>query len=364
MKIPYVNLGLQHKEVKTEILSEIEKLLDSGMFILGGITSEFEQKFADLCGVKHAIGVSNGTISLMLCMQAVGIKEGDEVITTSNSYLASASSIALVGAKPVFADVDDTMNICIESLKSKITDKTRAIIPVHLTGRPADMDAINQLAKEYNLIVIEDAAQAVGAKYKSNVVGALGDFGSFSLHPLKNLGACGDAGIITTNNDDYANWLRKARTHGMKNRDECEFWSYNARIDAMQAAILNVKVDHIKKWNKRRLAIANRYNEILKNHVIIPENCSDYQAVYHAYIIQTPKRDELMNYLVEQGIDCKIHYPIAIHQQESAKDLNVSDSDLPRTSKMIKEILSIPVHHNLTDTEVDYICEKLNSFFN
>ena len=363
MKIPYVNLGLQHKEIKIEILTEVEKLLDSGMFILGGITAEFEQKFADLCGVKHAIGVSNGTISLMLCMQAVGIKEDDEVITTSNSYLSYASSIALVGAKPIFADVDDTMNISIDSLKSKITDKTKAIIPVHLTGRSADMDAINKIAKEHNLIVIEDAAQAVGAKYKGKVTGSLGDFGSFSLHPLKNLGACGDAGIITTNNDEYASWLKKARTHGMKNRDECEFWSYNARIDAMQAAILNVKVDHVEKWNNRRLEIANRYNEVLNDHVIIPENCIDYQSVYHAYIIQTSKRDELMKFLIDSGIDCKIHYPIAIHQQESAKYLNVSDADLPRTDRMIQEILSIPVHHNLTDIEVDYICDKLNAFF-
>ena len=164
-------------------------------------------------------------------------------------------------------------------------------------------------------------------------------------------------------NDEYASWLKKARTHGMKNRDECEFWSYNARIDAMQAAILNVKVDHVEKWNNRRLEIANRYNEVLNDHVIIPENCIDYQSVYHAYIIQTSKRDELMKFLIDSGIDCKIHYPIAIHQQESAKYLNVSDADLPRTDRMIQEILSIPVHHNLTDIEVDYICDKLNAFF-
>lgn len=365
MKIPYVNLGLQHKEVKQEILSEIESLLDSGSFILGDITNQFESNFAELCGTKHAIGVSNGTISLTLCLKAIGITEDDEVITTSNSYLASASSIMLAGAKPVFADVDDDMNISVDDLKKRITSKTKALIVVHLTGRPADMDAIMSIAKEHDLVVIEDAAQAVGAKYKGKPVGSIGHFGSFSLHPLKNLGACGDAGIITTNDDSAAEWLRKARTHGMKSRDECEFWSYNARIDAMQAAILNVKLKKLKTWNDRRIEIADAYNNVLKDfNVILPEHNDDFNSVFHAYIIQTPERDELMKYLVEQGIDCKIHYPIAIHQQEAAKSLGYSDDDLPRTSRMIKEILSIPVHNNLTDEEVKYICSHLQKFFN
>lgn len=365
MKIPYVNLGLQHQEVKKDILSEIEGLLDSGSFILGEPVNKFETDFAALSDAKHAIGVSNGTISLTLCLQAIGIQPDDEVITTSNSYLASASSVVLAGATPVFADVDDDMNISIDDLQKRITPKTKAIIAVHLTGRPADMDAIMAIANEHNIIVIEDAAQAVGAKYKGRPVGSIGHFGSFSLHPLKNLGACGDAGIITTNDDAMAEWLRKARTHGMRNRDECDFWSYNARIDAMQAAILNVKMKHLSKWNNRRIEIANAYNDILKNYeVIIPVHDEDYESVYHAYIIQTPRRDELMNYLLENGIDCKIHYPIAIHQQKAAISLGVNDEDLPRTSRMIQEILSIPVHHNLTDNEVEYICSHLQKFFN
>ena len=252
MKVPYINLGLQYQKDKSEILKKVESVIDSGMFILGDEVSQFEQTFAKICDAKYAVGVANGTDALVLALKSVGVGAGDEVITAANSYLASASSIALAGAKIVFADVRDDFNLDPESIKAKITDKTKAIIAVHLTGRPAEMDTINEIACEHGIYVIEDSAQAVGAKYKGKGTGSWGMLGCFSLHPLKNLAAAGDAGMVTTNDEKTYQWLLKARTHGHKNRDECEFWSMNSRLDALHAAILNIKVKRLAEQTERR----------------------------------------------------------------------------------------------------------------
>ena len=261
MKVPYIHLGEQHRNIKTEILKSIEVLLDNGSFILGEETSRFEARFAALSETKYAIGVGNGTDTMVLTMRALGIGSGDEVITAPNSYLASASSIALAGAKPVFADVKEDYTIDPVCIEKAITSKTKAIIPVHLTGKPADMDAIMAIAVKYNLHVIEDCAQAVGAKYNGKPVGSFGIVGSFSLHPLKNLGACGDAGVITTNDETLNDYLRKALTHGHSSRDAVDFWSFNTRIDNLQAAILNVKFNELDIWNTRRRYFADKYRE-------------------------------------------------------------------------------------------------------
>jgi dTDP-4-amino-4,6-dideoxygalactose transaminase len=363
MKIPYINLGLQHQNDKAEILSKVSELLDSGMFILGEEVKKFEESFAKLCQTKYAVGVANGTDALMLAMRSLGISKGDEVITAPNSYLASASSIELIGATAVFADVRDDFNLDPVEVEKKITAKTKAIIAVHLTGRPADMDALNVIAKKHNIYVIEDSAQAVGAKLNNKPTGGLGFIGCFSLHPLKNLAAIGDAGIITTNDLETYNWLLKARTHGMKSRDECEFWSLNSRLDAVQAAILNIKIKNLEAWTKRRRLIAERYIKSFGHLVHVPiENENEY-SVYHTFIIQTEKRDELMGYLSENGVDAKIHYPIAIHQQEAA-GLNSSSKDAyPITEKQIESILTLPVYPELTDSQVNYICEIIIAFF-
>jgi len=363
MRVPYINLGLQYQGDKAEIIQKVADLIDSGMFILGSEVKQFEETFAQICQTKYAVGVANGTDALVLALKSMGIGEGDEVITAPNSYLASASSIALCGATPVFADVRDDFNINPAEVEKKITSNTKAIIAVHLTGRPASMDKINEIAYKYNLVVIEDAAQAIGAEYKGKKVGGLGNLGCFSLHPLKNLAAAGDAGMITTDDESLYEWLLKARTHGMKSRDECEFWSLNSRLDALQAAILNVKVKRLDEWTNRRREIASKYISALSDYVKVPTDNSDIKSVYHTFIIQTEDRDELQAYLAKRGIDTKVHYPIAIHQQEAAKNIPSSSEAYPETERQINQILSLPVYPELSDEQVNYVIEKVTEFF-
>jgi dTDP-4-amino-4,6-dideoxygalactose transaminase len=363
MQVPYINIGIQYKDLKQEILNSFEKLLNSGMFILGEEVSSFEDKFATYCGTKYAVGLNSGTDALILTLQAYGIGEGDEVIVPPNSFLASASAVALVGATPVFVDVNKQFTIDYSKIEASITPKTKAIMPVHLTGRPADMDEINEIAFKHNLLVIEDAAQAVGAKYKGKKIGSIGNAGCFSLHPLKNLSAGGDGGMITTNDKELYDYLLIARNHGLKNRDECEFWSLNSRLDAMQAALLNVKIAHTDKWNNRRREIAHKYQLALKDLVTIPTDDEIHHSVYHTFIIQTNKRDELQKYLAEQGVDSKVHYPIPIHLQEAAAYLGNKKGDFPITEKQSEEILSLPIFPELTNEQVDYVIQKIIEFF-
>jgi dTDP-4-amino-4,6-dideoxygalactose transaminase len=364
MKVPFVNLGLQHRIIKDELLNIVSGLLDSGQFILGEDLLKFESSFAHLCGTKYAIGVANGTDALFLSMKLMGIRQGDEVITAPNSYLASASSIYLAGATPVFADIREDFNIDPEQIKKAISPKTKAIIPVHLTGRPADMDAILAIAQEHHLAVIEDCAQAVCAEYKDKPVGSFGNLGCFSLHPLKNLSACGDGGVITTNNEELYKKLLKARNHGLRNRDECEFWSYNSRLDNLHAAMLNVKLNKLKEWTARRREIASYYHDRLSgSEMIVPTDKPFEKAVYHTFIIQTGRRDELKNFLSGKEIETKIHYPIPIHLQEAAKYLGYRKGDFPVTENQTGTILSLPVFPELTDNQVEYVADTLNKFF-
>ncbi|MCK9611365.1 MAG: DegT/DnrJ/EryC1/StrS family aminotransferase [Bacteroidales bacterium] len=365
MKVPYINLSLQHQAIKNEILAEITKLLDNGQFIIGDALALFEKSFSLLCGVKYTLGVANGTDALCLSLKALGIGPGDEVITAPNSFLASASSIALAGATPVFADVRDDFTINPDEIVKAITKKTKAILPVHLTGRPAEMNAIMDIAKMYSLFVVEDCAQAVGATYYNKSVGSFGDTGCFSLHPLKNLSACGDGGLITTNSDTIYNYLKKARNHGLKSRDECEFWSLNSRLDNIQAAILNVKLKKLFEWIERRRHIASVYREKLQGlDMIIPQESTNMNAVYHTFIIQTKHRDQLKDYLLQKEIDTKIHYPIPIHLQESASYLGYKKGDFPVAEKQAETILSLPVFPELTDEQINYVCSSIINFFN
>jgi dTDP-4-amino-4,6-dideoxygalactose transaminase len=364
MKVPYIHLGLQHAPIKQEILQKVESLLDNGNYILGEELSNFENSFKALCQTKYALGVGNGTDTMILSMRALGIGAGDEVITAPNSYLASASSIALAGATPVFADVREDYNIDPAKIENAITKKTKAIIPVHLTGRPADMDAIMAIAEKHNLHVIEDCAQAVGAKYKNKSVGSIGTTGSFSLHPLKNLSACGDGGVITTNDDQLNEYFLKARTHGHRNRDEVDFWSFNTRLDNMQAAILNVKMKELEKWNNRRREIAQMYWEGLHHlPIYVPKDTTNEHAVYHTFIIQTEKRDELMHYLASKEIDTKIHYPLPIHLQKAAAYLGYKKGDFPVTERQCETILSLPVFPQLSNEQVMYVIDEINAFY-
>jgi dTDP-4-amino-4,6-dideoxygalactose transaminase len=364
--VPYVNLGAQYAGIKEEILERIGGLLDSGAFILGQEVSQFESAFAALCGTRHAIGVANGTDALFLSLMALDIGAGDEVITAPNSFLASASSIALAGARPVFADVLDDFNLDPAAVRKAITPRTKAIIAVHLTGRPARMVELLAIAKEHGVQVIEDCAQAIGATLNGQHVGSFGITGCFSLHPLKNLAAAGDGGVITTNDDAVHTHLLKARNHGLRDRDHCSFFSYNSRLDNLQAAILNVKLRELPRWTARRRAIAATYLKELDGvgDLLLPHDGKGEFGVYHTFIIQTARRDALKQYLADHGVDTKVHYPVPIHLQDAAQYLGHKRGDFPVTERQAETILSLPIFAELTDGQVDHVAAMVNAFFN
>jgi dTDP-4-amino-4,6-dideoxygalactose transaminase len=361
ISLPFVNLSLKHSPFREEILASIEKVLDHGQFILGPEVAAFEERFAALCGTAHAVAVDNGTSALFLTLRALGIGSGDEVITVPNSFLASASAIALTGARPVFVDIRDDFTMDWSLLEAAISPRTRAILPVHLTGKPADMHPILELARRHKLHVIEDCAQAVGARYHGQAVGSFGAAGCFSLHPLKNLNALGDGGVITTNDPDLYAQLCKARNHGLRNRDECEFWSPNCRLDTLQAAILLTKMNHLAAHTERRREIARFYCDKLAGLVTVPQEQNFEYCVYHTFIIRTKRRDHLQRCLKSRGIDTKIHYPVPIHLQQAAKDLGYLPGSFPVAERQAAEILSLPIYPELTQQDAYSVVEAITA---
>jgi dTDP-4-amino-4,6-dideoxygalactose transaminase len=307
--------------------------------------------------------VNSGTDALSLVLRGYGIGSGDEVITAPNSFLASASSVAAIGATSVFADVCPDYNIAPAEIIKRITPRTRALIPVHLTGKPAAMDEINAIAKKHRLKVVEDAAQAIGAVYHGKRVGALGDAGCFSLHPLKTLNACGDAGIITTDDEDLYHKLMQLRNIGLKNRDETDFWGYNSRLDSMQAAILSVKIELVEGWVEKRRRNAHYYNECLAGVVGLPQEAADEKSAYHTYVIQADRRDELQAFLARNGISTKVHYPIPIHLQKAAAGLGYQRGDFPMTERLAGRILSLPIYPELTREDLDHVVTAIQEFY-
>jgi len=367
VKVPYIDLEAQINTIKDEVMETVQNVICSGSYILGEQLQLFEKGISKTCNTKYAVGVSNGTDALVLAMKSLGIGVGDEVITVPNSFLASTSSIALTGANPIFVDVGNDLNIDPSKIESVITEKTKAILPVHLTGRPANMEPIMNIAQGHGLYVIEDCAQAICAVYDGDKVGSIGDIGCFSLHPLKNLNACGDGGVITTNNQGIYEWLLKARNHGLKDRDNCEFWAYNNRLDALQAAILNVKMKYLEKWIIRRREIAHLYHEGLKDLIKTPQsfitNKHQLRSVYHTYIVQVNNRDELLLHLQTNGVDPKVHYPIPIHLQKAANYLGYTEGDFPITEELSRKILSLPIYPELIDSQICFTIEKIREFY-
>ncbi len=363
MKVPYLDLPAQHSAIEDEILDAVSGILRSGQFILGEPVATFEERFAEMCGTSYAIGVSDGTDALILSLKALGVAEGDEVITVSNSYLATGNSIALAGGKPVFVDVLDDLTMDPKALEAAIGPQTKAIIPVHLTGLPAKMDAIGEVAEEHGIPIVEDAAQAVRAEFQGKRVGGFGKTGCFSLHPLKNLNACGDGGVITTDDPELYEHLKMARNHGLKDRDECAFISANSRLDALQAEILKVKMKHLPDMEARRREIAGLYQKRLSDLVKVPEEGGDRKCVYHTFVTQCEQRDDLKAYLSDQGIDTKIHYPIPIHLQPPMKNFGYGEGDLPITESQAQKILSLPIYPELKDEQIEYICESIKRFY-
>jgi dTDP-4-amino-4,6-dideoxygalactose transaminase len=349
-------------DLRQEYLEAIDRVLKNGSFILGDEAAAFERRVAEYLGTKYAVGVNSGFSALVLALKALGIGPGDEVITVANSFVATVAAIELVGATTIFVDVGEDRNMDAGLLSGVLTNRTKAIIPVHLAGSTCNMTAILRFAVENGLDVIEDASQAFGAQWQGKSVGSFGAIGCFSLHPTKNLGACGDSGIMATNDPELYQKLSLLRNHGLRNRDECVLWGENSRLDEMQAAILNVNLNYIQKWNGRRRLIAKMYNERLKEtDLIIPVEKPDEYAVYFTYIIQTASRDQLMDYLSRQGIECKIHYPIPIHHQKPYIQ-KYGGIILPRTDLQNRRILSLPLNTALTDSQIDYICEKMIDF--
>jgi len=360
--IPFIDLKREYAEIKEEIIQAISKVLESGQFILGEELEKFEKEFSNYIGVKYGVGVNSGSDALFLALRALGIGKGDEVITVSHTFTSTADAIVRNCARPVFVDIEaDTYCMDVTKIEEKITDKTKAIIPVHIYGHPVDMDPVMEIAESYGLYVVEDACQAHGAEYKGKKVGSIGDIGCFSFYPTKNLGGYGDGGMIVTNDEELADKLRMLRNYGSRTKYHHEFLGVNSRLDEIQAAILRVKLKHLDGWNKRRREIAKLYNQLLKNSqkIVLPIEKEFGKHVYHLYVIRLKNRDSLCKYLFKNGIQTLIHYPIPVHLQKSYQILGYSFEALPVTEKCAKEILSLPIYPNLKDTEIEYIAEKI-----
>lgn len=363
MTIPFVDLKRQYRALRDELHAVLDDVGDSGVYILGERLASFERQMALYCQTRHAIGVANGSDALFLVLKALGIGTGDEVITCPNSFIATAWTIVATGARPVFVDAAEDMNLDPARLEAAVTKRTRAIVPVHLTGRPAAMAPLNAVAQARGLAVVEDAAQAIGARYRGRRVGGLGTAGCFSLHPLKNLGVYGDGGLITTDDDALAASLRELRNHGLRNRDECRRWGFNSRLDPLQAAFAEVKLARLDGWNARCRRIAAHYRDSLRAHVQVPMDEPHEECVYHNFVIRTPRRDALRDWLAAQGVDTRVHYPIPIHLQEAARDLGYREGDFPNVERFAREMISLPIYPELSDAEVDHVARAAAGFF-
>ena len=365
MVVPYVNLALQHQPIKAELLEAIGDVIDSGKFILGDAVDRFERRFAVLIGVRFAVAVNSGTDALILALRVLGVGEGDEVITVPNSFVASTGSIVMTGAKPVFVDVGSDYNIDCSRIEGAITRKTKAILPVHLTGRPANMVEIMKLAKQYGLYVIEDCAQAVLAEYDGGPVGSFGTVNCFSLHPLKTLNAIGDGGVLTTNDEAVHRQLKILRNLGLMDRDRCVQWSGNSRLDTIQAAVLLVKLKYLESWTQKRRANATYYQTHLADipQIECPKDGEDEKSVYHTFVIQANDRDALKAHLAEKGVGIAIHYPVPIHLHPAASKLGYHEGDFPNAEKQSKRCLSLPIHHDLQDTDLRYVVDTIAAFY-
>jgi len=365
MNIPFVDLKEQYNSIKEEILEAINKVLDRSSFIGGHFLEQFESNFARFCEVSHCIGTGNGTDALFISLKSLGVGKNDEVITAANTFIATSEAISLTGAKVVFCDVNEnTYNINTDLIEEKITENTRAIIPVHLFGQPADMDKIIDIARKYNLFVIEDASQAHGARYENKRVGTIGNIGCFSFYPGKNLGAYGDGGAIVTNDAEIAKKVRMYANHGRLEKYNHEIEGVNSRLDGMQAAILSVKLKYLNEWNIKRNKKAEIYNEKLRDieDIKTPVISNYRDHVFHLYVIRSKQRDRLKKFLEDNGIFCGIHYPIALPNLRAYRYLNHTPEDFPVSSMLQDEIISLPIYPELTEEKINYVVDTIRKF--
>lgn len=387
--IPLMNIERQYETIKKELDEATIGVLSSGKYIMGENVKEFEKEFSEYMEVKYAVGVGNGTDALVIALRACGVKAGDEVITCAMSFFATAEAISSVGAIPVFVDcTSDTYTIDASKIEEKITEKTKAIIPIHLYGQCADMDEINKIAKKYNLLVIEDVAQAAGATYKGKKAGSLGDIACVSFFPTKNLGCAGDGGMILTNSDDLVKKCRAYRVHGsgldgkytyesmnkITDAESIDFGEnlpkyynfligYNSRLDEIQAAILRVKLKKLDKWNEKRETIANRYSNLINNNSIIKPICKeDRSHIYYTYVIKTENREKLREELTKAEISSGVYFPVPLHLQKVYEHLGYKKGDMPNAESIANDSLAIPIFPELTNEEQDKVIEVLNKY--
>lgn len=365
MKVPFLDLKAQHDPLLSEITESVMNVIADAAFILGSEVSQLEEEFAAWCGAKYAVGVDNGLSALKLLLMAHGIGEGDEVIVPTNSFIASAAAVTFAGATPVLVDCDpDTLNIDIDAIKSAITPNTKAIMPVHLYGCPADMDPILAIAEEHNLLVFEDAAQAHGAMYKGRMTGNLADGAGFSFYPGKNLGAGGDAGIATTNDPEIAERMKALRNCGQYEKGIHVLPPNNHRLDNLQAAILRIKLRHIENWNRGRQRVAALYDQYLAgvDGVIAPKSFKWAESVWHVYAIQLENRDAFRRFMDDKGVGTGIHYPVPIHLAPYYADLGYTKGQMPVAETVAEKTVSLPMYPELTEEQVRYVVEQVKAF--
>lgn len=366
MAVGFFSLEKQIKALKKDVSDAVNAVIDSGHFILGKNVSALEQEIAAYCHAKHGIGVASGTDALLIALRACGVSKGDEVITSPFTFVATIGAIANIGAVPVFADIDiNTFNLDSSKIEEKITKKTKAIIPVHLYGQSADMDPINAIAKKYNLKVVEDAAQSIGAKYKDRLVCSLGDAGCLSFFPTKNLGGFGDGGMITTNNDAIADEVKVLRGHGSRQTYLYDIIGYNSRLDEIQAAILRVRLKHLENWSIQRRKNAALYGALLSgiDDITLPKEAPYAYHVYNQYTILSKNRDGLKTFLANNRIGAMVYYPLSLHLQKAYAYLGYKKGDFPVSETAQQEVLSLPIYPELTEDEISEVASSIKLFF-
>jgi dTDP-4-amino-4,6-dideoxygalactose transaminase len=364
MKVPFIDLQQRYQEEKSELLACVDNVLSKGHLILTQEVNEFEEQAAKYIDVKHVIGLNSGTDALMMALWAYGIGKGDEVITTPVSFVATTGAIVHVGATPVYVDVCDDQNIDVSKIEAAITPRTKAIMPVHWSGRIADMDAIMIIAQKHKLIVIEDAAQSMGAYYRGKHGGSFGDAAAYSAHPLKNLNALGDAGFMSTNDDEVNRKVRIYRTHGLESRDNCVLYGVNSRLDSLNAEVLKFRLERLKAIVDRRRHNVEIYKSIIKQEsIFIPPEKSEEHNSYVMFITQADQRDKLKEYLQSHDIESLVYYGTPLHLHKAAARFGLKKGDFPVAEAQCDKVLALPHHQNLTDDQITYVAEKVNAFY-
>jgi dTDP-4-amino-4,6-dideoxygalactose transaminase len=364
-KVPYLDLPAQIRSLRPELDAAIARTLDHCSFCLGPDVAQFEKDFAKFCGAEHCVAFNSGTSALHVGLMLLNVGAGDEVISTPHTFVATSWAISYVGAKPVYVDIDEaTFNLDPNLIEKAITPRTKAILPVHLYGHPFDVDAIQAIARKHNLPLVEDAAQAHGAKYKGKTVGTFGQWSAFSFYPGKNLGACGEGGALVTNNAAFAARARSLREHGSSVRYYHDEVGFNYRMEGIQGAVLGVKLKKLNDWSAGRRRVAHRYHELLKDTPLqLPREATWGESVYHLYVVRHPKREELKKHLEANGVGCALHYPLPLHLQKCYASLGYKEGSFPVAEKAARECLSLPIYPEMTDAQVERVVDVIKDFF-